>query len=73
MPNGGYIRKYKEYFLKCAKQTTGIASINMRQLKGLPISKVIKFSHYLRERWRSLLLGWIICYRQQMFLKNCIL
>lgn len=26
----------KQYFLRCAKQTTGIASINMRQLKGLP-------------------------------------
>lgn len=30
-------QKAKQYFLKCAKQTTGIASINMRQLKGLPI------------------------------------
>ena len=29
-------QKAKQYFLKCAKQTTGIASINMRQLKGLP-------------------------------------
>ena len=27
----------KIYFLKCAKQTTGIASINMRQLSALPI------------------------------------
>ena len=30
-------QKAKQYFLRCAKQTTGIASINMRQLKGLPI------------------------------------
>ena len=30
-------RKAKQYFLGCAKQTTGIASINMRQLKGLPV------------------------------------
>lgn len=30
-------QKAKQYFLKCAKQTTGISSINMRQLKGLPI------------------------------------
>ena len=30
-------RKSKNYFLKCAKQTTGIASINMRQLRSLPV------------------------------------
>ena len=29
-------QKAKQYFLRCAKQPTGIASINMRQLKGLP-------------------------------------
>ena len=29
-------QKAKRYFLRCAKQTTGIASINMTQLKGLP-------------------------------------
>ena len=29
--------KSKRYFLSCAKQTTGIASINMTQLKGLPV------------------------------------
>lgn len=29
--------KAKKYFLECAKQTTGIASINMRQLKSLPV------------------------------------
>ena len=29
--------KVKRYFLKCAKQTTGIASINMRQLKSMPV------------------------------------
>jgi len=29
--------KAKQYFLRCAKQTTGIASINMKQLKALPI------------------------------------
>lgn len=27
----------KDYFLKAAKQTTGIASINMKQLKSLPV------------------------------------
>jgi type I restriction enzyme S subunit len=27
----------KQYFLKCAKQTTGIASINMTQLRSLPV------------------------------------
>ena len=30
-------QKAKHYFLRCAKQTTGIASINMRQLKALPV------------------------------------
>lgn len=30
-------QKSKSYFLRCAKQTTGIASINMRQLKALPV------------------------------------
>jgi type I restriction enzyme S subunit len=29
--------KAKRYFLGCAKQTTGIASINMRQLSALPV------------------------------------
>ncbi len=29
-------QKAKQYFLRCAKQTTGIASINMSQLKSLP-------------------------------------
>ena len=30
-------QKAKRYFLGCAKQTTGIASINMQQLKALPV------------------------------------
>lgn len=30
-------QKAKQYFVRCAKQTTGIASISMRQLKGLPV------------------------------------
>ena len=30
-------KKQKRYFLGCAKQTTGIASINMKQLKALPV------------------------------------
>ena len=29
--------KAKQYFLRCAKQTTGIASINMKQLRSLPV------------------------------------
>lgn len=29
--------KAKKYFLNCAKQTTGIASINMKQLRNLPV------------------------------------
>jgi type I restriction enzyme S subunit len=27
----------KAYFLRCAKKTTNLASINMTQLKGLPV------------------------------------
>ena len=30
-------QRSKRYFLRCAKQTTGIASINMRQLNSLPV------------------------------------
>ena len=30
-------QRAKRYFLGCAKQTTGIASINMTQLRGLPM------------------------------------
>lgn len=30
-------QKAKQYFLGCAKQTTGIASINMKQLRSLPV------------------------------------
>ena len=30
-------QRAKQYFLKCAKQTTGIASINMTQLKNLTV------------------------------------
>lgn len=47
-------QKAKQYFLKCAKQTTGIASINMRQLKGLPIlvpsqEIQLKFANFVRR------------------------
>lgn len=47
-------QKAKQYFLKCAKQTTGIASINMRQLKGLPtlvppISVQNQFSTFVEQ------------------------
>ena len=30
-------QKAKKYFIGCAKQTTGIASINMKQLRSLPV------------------------------------
>ncbi|MCC8136789.1 MAG: restriction endonuclease subunit S [Clostridiales bacterium] len=30
-------QKAKQYFLRCAKQTTGIASINMKQLRAMPV------------------------------------
>ena len=47
-------QKAKQYFLRCAKQTTGIASINMRQLKGLPtlvplIDLQCRFKGYLEK------------------------
>ena len=47
-------QKAKQYFLKCAKQTTGIASINMRQLKGLPtfvppLDMQSEFKGYIEE------------------------
>ena len=31
------LQRAKQYFLRCAKQTTGIASINMKQLHELPV------------------------------------
>ena len=51
-------QKAKQYFLKCAKQTTGIASINMRQLKGLPtfvppLDMQSEFKGYIEEVERS--------------------
>ena len=51
-------QKAKQYFLRCAKQTTGIASINMRQLKGLPtlvpsLSIQYQFSTFATEVQKS--------------------
>ena len=42
-------QRAKRYFLRCAKQTTGIASINMKQLRALPVlvppmEKQLRFS-----------------------------
>lgn len=47
-------QRAKQYFLSCAKQTTGIASINMGQLKRLPtlvppLSTQIKFENFVRN------------------------
>lgn len=47
-------QKAKQYFLRCAKQTTGIASINMRQLKGLttlvpPLELQNQFTDYVAQ------------------------
>ena len=47
-------QKAKRYFLGCAKQTTGIASINMRQLRALPmlippIELQQEFSEYVSQ------------------------
>lgn len=47
-------QKAKRYFLGCAKQTTGIASINMRQLRALPVlapplELQQKFSDFVRQ------------------------
>ena len=46
--------KAKKYFLSCAKQTTGIASINMTQLRNLPVllpslEQQKKFSSFVKE------------------------
>lgn len=51
-------QKAKQYFLRCAKQTTGIASINMRQLKGLPtlvppLDMQSEFKGYIEKVERS--------------------
>lgn len=51
-------QKAKQYFLRCAKQTTGIASINMRQLKGLPtlvppIEIQVHFNDFLEKTRQS--------------------
>lgn len=47
-------QKAKRYFLGCAKQTTGIASINMKQLKALavllpPLDLQQKFDDFVRQ------------------------
>jgi len=48
----------KRYFLKAAKQTTGIASINSTQLKAFPVSKApIKLQNKFQrviEKWATL-------------------
>ena len=49
-----YLQKAKRYFLGCAKQTTGIASINMKQLKALavllpPLDLQQKFDEFVRQ------------------------
>ena len=55
-----YLRTHltKKYFLSCAKQTTGIASINMKQLKALPvlippIEEQFKFTSYVHQADKS--------------------
>ncbi len=55
-------QKAKRYFLGCAKQTTGIASINMRQLRALPvlvppIEQQKKFAEYAGEVQENRLIG----------------
>lgn len=47
-------QRAKRYFLGCAKQTTGIASINMKQLKSLPVlvppmDRQKEFSSFLEQ------------------------
>ncbi len=47
-------QRAKRYFLHCAKQTTGIASINMTQLKALPVllppmKKQWQFSSFVEQ------------------------
>ena len=65
-------QKAKRYFLGCAKQTTGIASINMRQLRALPVlipplSLQNQFAAFVGEVDKSKLLA-------ELFAQNaCIL
>lgn len=47
-------QRAKRYFLGCAKQTTGIASINMKQLTALPIlvppmAQQVEFSVFVKQ------------------------
>ena len=54
-------QKAKRYFLGCAKQTTGIASINMRQLKALPVllpplELQVQFASFVKQVDKSKLL-----------------
>ena len=51
-------QRAKRYFLGCAKQTTGIASINMKQLRALPVlipplKLQQQFSDFVRELNKS--------------------
>lgn len=51
-------QRAKSYFLGCAKQTTGIASINMKQLKALPVllpplELQNEFSAFIRQIGKS--------------------
>ena len=62
--------KSKHYFLSCAKQTTGIASINMTQLKGLPVlipseKKQDDFASFVQQIDKSKFEIWLylnLCY-----------
>lgn len=57
-------QRSKRYFLGCAKQTTGIASINMTQLRALPVlmpplSRQEEFVLFKAQVNKSKLLEWI--------------
>jgi type I restriction enzyme S subunit len=62
----GYLKTTfaKRYFLKCAKKTTNLASINITQLKGLPMPKIDMNSQEEFERILSVINQQIITNRQ---------
>jgi type I restriction enzyme S subunit len=62
----GYLKTTfaKRYFLKCAKKTTNLASINITQLKGLPMPKIDMNSQEEFERILNVINQQIITNRQ---------
>ena len=73
-------QKAKRYFLGCAKQTTGIASINMKQLRALPVlvpplklqEQFAAFVHQVDKSKLQVPSGNALCIRYPIFYRNNI-